>query len=760
MTAPNNDLMGGTTMRALLICGASALVLAGPATPAMAQSAKARPAEAADIEELVVTARKREERLVDIPVAATAIGAEELKDIGGLANAQQLLSNVPGVNFANTSNALTSDVSIRGSGTSRATNAEAGVGLFRNGAFIGGGNVAGRTFTGIDLFDIARVEVLRGVQGGLGGRNAEGGSINVITQRPTHKLEGYAFGTLAMHHKYELELVQNVPLGEHWAARVSLDYGRQTKGFYHLFAIDQYADATRREFGRLQVNYDNGPFTANMMVERSNERVPGLIYQVVTFANANFPQGYFTDKYETAWNSPSAGKQRLTNYEFTTETELGWATLSTIINLRDRRGENQYDRDALSPEFFNQLLAMPGRVSTSGMNTIKNSDLGLGGDQVDHARISYYDAHLAGTESGVNWVAGGEYFLLNDTPSNILAKTPTAASNNAGTITRSKLRFSSYAFYAGAGYDLTRQINLSGDIRYTHDDEDFLARQYFYVTNIPITTPSLNPTGSRTQGNVSYTATLGYKPADHMLLYAKIGSAYRAGGFNGNLGDPRQPIPIPVSFDNETLTGYEVGFKGNLTPGVFLTAAGYSNHYKNLIIQGDNGCRVNNPACPVQATSFAFSAGPATLWGVELEATARAELAGGAARVTLGGSRQGGHIKSGVYAGFKQPQQPKWTQTFNINYRHPITDTVEGTFNINGNARQGGVQEANQTTLLHDYVLFNLRAGVRWDRYELTGYVNNAGQESYLVFHAPTATGDVRRYNQPRTWGVQLRATW
>ena len=144
-----------------------------------------------EIEELLVTARKREERLRDVPVAATALGAEEIKDQGGLANAQALLSNSPGVNFANTSNSLTSDVSVRGSGTSRATNAEAGVGLFRNGAFIGGGNVAGRTFAGIDLFDVQRVEILRGVQGGLGGRNAVGGSINVITQRPTHEFEGY-----------------------------------------------------------------------------------------------------------------------------------------------------------------------------------------------------------------------------------------------------------------------------------------------------------------------------------------------------------------------------------------------------------------------------------------------------------------------------------------------------------------------------------------------------------------------------------------
>ena len=192
-----------------------------------------------------------------MPVAATALSAEDIKDQGGLANAQALLSNSPGVNFANTSNALTSDVSVRGSGTSRATNAEAGVGLFRNGAFIGGGNVAGRTFSGIDLFDVQRVEILRGVQGGLGGRNAVGGSINVVTQRPTHKFEGYAQGTFAMHDKREVELVLNIPIAEHWSTRFSFDYGKQATGFYHLVAIDQYADATYREFMRGQLNYTN-----------------------------------------------------------------------------------------------------------------------------------------------------------------------------------------------------------------------------------------------------------------------------------------------------------------------------------------------------------------------------------------------------------------------------------------------------------------------------------------------------------------------
>lgn len=747
------------TRRQALKTASIAAVCCALSAPAFAQTATGSGVE---LDEILVTARKREERLRDVPVAATALGAEEIRDQGGLANAQQLLGNSPGVNFANTSNALTSDVSIRGSGTSRATNAEAGVGLFRNGAFIGGGNVAGRTFTGMDLFDIQRVEVLRGVQGGLGGRNASGGSVNVVTARPTDRFEGYVLGTLGSHEKREVEMAVNLPINDNWSTRFSVALGDQDKGFYNLYVIDRYADATERQFFRGQVRYDNGPFTANLMLERANERVPGLVYQVVTFPNANFPQGYFTDKYDTPWNTDSTGKQRLSNLEFTTDTDLGWATLSTVVNLRDRRGQNQYDRDALSREFFTALSAIPGRVSTAGLAAIRAADYNQGGAQIDHARISYYDAHLVGETNGFNWVAGGEWYLLNDTTSNILGKTPTAASNNFGTNTRGRSRYSSYAVYGSVDYDLTEQLKVSGDLRYTHDDRDFLSRQFLFVSDIPITTANVNPTGSRTQSNVSYTATVAYKPTSLVMVYAKIGSAYRAGGFNGNLGDPRQnpALAPPAEFDNETVTAYEVGFKGNLASNIYVTAAGYSNHYKNLVIQGDNGCAASNPACPVQATSYAFNAGPATLWGIEVEATARAEVAGGNLRVTVGGSRQGGHVKSGRYEGYKQPQQPKWTQTFTVNYRHDITDEVSGYVNVNGNARQGGVQEANQTTLLHDYVLFNLRAGVTWKQFDLTGFVNNAGQENYLVFHNPTATGDVRRYNLPRTWGAQLRYTW
>jgi iron complex outermembrane receptor protein len=747
-----------------------ALIAAAGLAPHLAQ-AQARTGVSQDIaavaasnelEELVVTARKRAERLRDIPVAVTALGAEDIRDMGGVPTAQSLLGNVPGVNFANTSNPITSDVSLRGSGTSRATNAEAGVGLFRDGAFIGGGTVGGRTFTDLDLFDPERIEVLRGVQGGLNGRNAEGGSINVISARPGHNLDGYASATVGIHDLWEFQGVTNLPINDHWAARFGVEVMEQTKGFYHLPIIGQYADAQFKYFYRGQLNYTNGNFTANMLVEHGAERLPGLIYYVVTFPGATYPKGIFTDKYETAWNSPSKAKQDIGNFEFTTRYDMALATLDTVTMFRDRHGENAYDRDASSIDFAKAAVAA-GKVAPTAVAAVLAADYAQGGDQLDHARILYQDVHLSGGGMGdlkaLKWVGGAEYYLLHDTPSNVLGKSPTAASPSTGTIDKGKLHFESWAVYGSLGYDFTDKLNLSADLRYTHDNETFLTRRFDFGTGV-LGAAAFNLDGERTASNTSYTVTLAYKPITDWLVYAKVGSGYRAGGFNSSLGDPRQPITVPLSFDNETVTAYEAGFKGNVTRDIYVAVTGYQNDFDNLVIQGDNGCALGNAACPVQATSFAFNAGPATLYGLEVEATARANILGGPLRVTLGAAHQGGKITGGIYKGRHQPQQPKDTGTFNVNYRHDIVSGATGFINLQGSSRRGGVQEVAQTPPLHDYFLVNGRIGVDKGPYEFSLYANNLGNENYLVFEAISATNNVRRSNLPLTWGAQFRYTW
>lgn len=713
----------------------------------------------ANSDDIVVTARKRAERLRDVPTAGTALSADTIRDLGGVPTAQSLLTNSPGVNFANTSAPVTSEISIRGSGTSRATNASAGVGLYRDGAYIGGGTVGGRSFTELDLFDIERVEVLRGVQGGLEGRNAEGGAINVVSVRPSDRFEGFVQAMAGSPGVYELQLAAGAPLNDHWAVRLSGDIQRQDHGFYRLYLLDDYADIRNKNFVRGQIRYKDSKFTANFLAEHGYERLPGLTYQANNFPSATYPTGLTQDRFNMPWNYPSRGTQEVNSFELTTSYDFGFAELATTSMYRERSGLNSYDRDATSLEFIQDAIAA-GKVAPSAIGTVLAGDYGLGGRQSDLAHIFFQDVHLTGAKiGGFEWTLGAEWYRLRDKPRNVLGKTPTTASPSPGTVDVGSQHLDSYAAYGSLGYDITSRLNLSGDVRVTRDEEEVHSARLDLATGLPAGV-GFNVDGSRRATNASYTVTLSYKPFLDTLIYGKIGSAYRAGGFNTALGDPRQPIPVPPTFDNETVTAYEIGFKGNLTHNLYVTAAAYKNDFDNLVVQGDNGCAVGITACPVQATIFAFNAGPAKLWGVEGEITGRADILGGPLRVSVGGSRQGGHITGGIYDGRRQPQQPDWTMTFNVNYRHPLVDGWTGFLNMKGSGRWGGVQEIGQVPPLYDYVIFDGRIGVEKGPIEIALFSENLGNESYIVFRSTNANADIRRFNMPRTWGVQLRYTW
>src|ERR1700761_1096427 len=153
---------------------ALAVASAAVAVPALAQTASGAPKSgtAADsstpvLDELVVTATKREESLRDIPMTVSAVTANHLQ--------------APNL----------SEISIRGSGTERATGADSGVGLFVNGAYAGSSTLGGRSFKNIDFFDLERVEVLEGPQSALYGRNSEFGVVNIVLAKPKFESSGF-----------------------------------------------------------------------------------------------------------------------------------------------------------------------------------------------------------------------------------------------------------------------------------------------------------------------------------------------------------------------------------------------------------------------------------------------------------------------------------------------------------------------------------------------------------------------------------------
>jgi iron complex outermembrane receptor protein len=353
------------------------------------------------------------------------------------------------------------------------------------------------------------------------------------------------------------------------------------------------------------------------------------------------------------------------------------------------------------------------------------------------------------------WLAGAEYVHIQDGDVITATRTPTKANPSTGTSSPASQDITSWAAYGSLGYDVTDQLNVTGELRYTNDDKQFTANQFDFGTGVAAAGKLVN--ASFSPSNTSWDVSATYKFSPEWMAYGKVGTGFRAGGFNSNLGNPLQPIPIPVSYGNENTTSYELGAKGNLAAWLYVTGAVYYTDIDNLIIQTDNGCKATNPACPVAQTNFATDGGKAWVKGVELEATVNLPLFGGKLAGTVGGSYQDGKITGGVYSGDLPPQLPKELASANIGYTHDIPWWDLKAFgNLVYAARWGGVQEIAQTPELHDYQLVNGRLGLRKGPVELSAFVNNIGDVTYISFEATSA----RRFSQPRTYGAQLVYRW
>src|SRR5581483_10492312 len=175
---------------------------------------------------------KRTERLQDVPEAVAVVTGPQLTSVGPINNTQDILNLVPGARFNNLADPLNSELSLRGSGTERATGADSSVGLYFDGVYIGASQLGGRNISPVDSFDLDHVEVLEGPQGALYGRDAEFGVVNMIPQKPTFTNTGFADDTFYFPTQQNmLSGVVNYALNDHWAIRIGAEDFTEQKGF-------------------------------------------------------------------------------------------------------------------------------------------------------------------------------------------------------------------------------------------------------------------------------------------------------------------------------------------------------------------------------------------------------------------------------------------------------------------------------------------------------------------------------------------------
>lgn len=308
----------------VLRTGAAALALMFPlAAPSAAQDAPT----VEDAGEIVVTARRRAEQLREVPASVTAITEAERQALV-LDRMDDYLRQVQSTTLVTSGPEYLNDITIRGQGSGRVGFTETATGLYRDGVYNAGGGFGGRTLSRLDLFDTNRVEVLRGPQGALFGRNAVGGVVNIIPNRPGDELEARLTGRYADPERADMEAVLNLPLHETLAVRLGGFLTDQEDGFVFNSTTGNVID--RQEVGGARVAAEVRPTEDVRITYDGFDRLIQLNFPVAALGQ------------ETA---------STTDYE-----EYGYDPNGNRVSLRLRSGETiSFSYDALNRQIVKDL---------------------------------------------------------------------------------------------------------------------------------------------------------------------------------------------------------------------------------------------------------------------------------------------------------------------------------------------------------------------------------------------------------------------
>jgi len=775
------------------------------ATPAFAQDSAPgadteAPAQQADQDtvkgdgDIVVTARRREESIRDVPGTINAVTGDQLESKGPVAGTGDLLTTVPGVRFNDVASENLAEVSIRGSGTARATGADSGVGLFVNGAYVGSSTLGGRNFKTFDYFDVERVEALEGPQGALYGRNSEFGVVNIVLAKPKFNNSGYIRDTFTFGlNQNRLAVVINQQLSDQVAIRVGGEGYHQSEGFYYDPRHDKYYDSTRGWNGRGQIRYRSGAADITLMVDAQDLNLPSFVNSLVIpggGVNAAVPLGYTQSRFILPHSGDDGLQQKalrgmlLVSYDFGGGVTLEATSMATKWRSSQQYGAAVDDAAAVQIRAQGQLGIYP---YTQVRTDVKD-------------RTLYQDIHLKGSaaDGRLSWIAGVEGLYQNDdyslvigtspcaftlatsfcggSPGNVTCVKPLPTSLNCpavplgiwGTDSRTKQRIYSVAGYASLQYDFGN-LSLVGEGRLAHDYKTATQGTTALYTNA---VTKAETTFVFKANQPVYTFTASYKiPGASTMVYAKVGTGYRAGAVNNGSFNANALNPYVFTYDNENTIGYEAGIKSSIVPNVFIRLSGYISRTSDAITSVNDGCTLTN-ACLQAGQQFNINGGTIHARGLEAAVDGRFKIAGGLFSVGLNAATQYAYfadVPAGVAGlptlGSRVAQIPDWTMSASVDYRRPLFKNTVGFVNVSYQGQRGGSQDtvtaSTPAIALSDFDIFGARAGLNIGKMQVALFVRNFTDREIQVLKFTQLNYPLSvRYNKPRTVGVTLSYRW
>jgi len=580
-------------MRRTLLAGSAIACILLPAV-AMAQDAAPSTAGAAALEEVVVTAQRREENLQRAAIAVSAVTGAALTQ-QSITQATDLTRMAPALQVAPASS-LT-QIYLRGVGTFGANAfAEQGVAFNLDGVYLSRPAAPAGLF-----YDLERIEVLKGPQGTLYGRNATGGALNVITAKPKlGQTGGFATAEYGNYDAFKAQAALNLALGDKAALRIS-GQRVQRDGYYSDGYDDEDTSAIRAqlraEFSpRVDVTVmadyakvggqGSGGTIMPLLFGKGDERLgpsdPKVIAAYLSRApTAPVPQ--IIAKNNGYQDNHFAGISATLN------ADLGFAKLTVIPAYRDT------DLDFVS--YASSFLI----------------------DVTEKSKQKSLEVRLANSIDKLNWVIGGYAFDESVKANQFFDQ----ASN--GTVINSDLHTKSFAAFGQATYSLTDKFRLTGGVRYTTDNKKQLtqAETRPFVGFVPPGPPAFIPiilsipstaTTDVDFNKVTWKAGVEYDLGPQSLLYASVATGFKSGILYSATG---RNYSAP-----ETLTAYTIGSKNRfLDNRLQLNVEGFYWDYKDQQISHLGAVQVaSTPAGPIYGPVFLTeNAGAATIWGAEAE---------------------------------------------------------------------------------------------------------------------------------------------
>ena len=693
--------------------------------------------------EIVVSALRRDQNLQDVPAAVTAFNAEAIEN-AGIEKPLDFINLTSNVNLVETQNSGNAFIIIRG--ITQARNSEPSVAVV-----IDGVQQVNPAAFNQELVDIAQIEVLKGPQGGLYGRNAIGGAIIITSQKPTDEFSGSIKAGIDNGFGWNVRAGISGPLSDTVKYRVSGSY-RDTNGYLPNTFLKEDADPVKDLSlrGNLLFEPGNG-WTADLRASYAKLETQALYFNIVNDVNdVSLP---------IRVNNRGINNRDILNVAAKFAYEGDGFTATSITS---------YDtvKEILTGDAFDFRP-----VNESFLFRPANSPFGFGlGYGIDIAQSQYLNVKAVSQEIRIEspkndklfWMFGG-YFIdtqrfistgnLVDFGQGVFPVYRTPSTNPASpqqTFLADSQNNFAWAVFGNLGYEFSSQFRVDASLRYDRDKRiNTTLTPRGFLPNVPGFPQGVTGEKRRvTFDDLQPKVTLTYQPTDDVTLYGGYSRGFRSGGFNqtgvGGVARSNGIVGVSDIFKDETATTFEAGVKTRLLDRkLTLNAAAYSTMSKNsyffVFLAANSTQNLGNvPKTRIQ--------------GFELEANFRptSDIQLNAATGFTWSEIKEFPDASAI--GNEAPLISRYTLNLGAQYTPQLTDTLDGLFRVDYRRTGKTWWEPFNTTVRAPVDLVDARLGVSSDSWTMAAFASNLFNKKYNAEFSP---GGFVFKARPRIYGLE-----